>query len=347
MNRPGIPASLLRDTPRTEAQDPVAGEAARARVAAPRRLGMAARFRSWAEHHLQAMFNTLGRMIRAPLSTLMTVAVIGIALSLPTGLYVVLQGARTVSAGWEDAAQISLFLRKNTPPAEVERLAREIGAMAQVSTVTHVSPDAALEEFQRLSGFGQALEVLQDNPLPSVLVVRPRPEAATPQTVESLLTRLRALPAVESAQLDLEWVKRFYAIMQIVQRAVVVLGVLLALAVLLVIGNTIRLSIQSRREEIVVQKLIGATNGFVRRPFLYGGLFHGLFGAVFAWLLVTLALWLLAGPVRRLSALYDSSFTLGGIGGGLSLLLLGGGLLLGLLGAWLAVNRHIRAIEPS
>lgn len=345
MSGSGIPASLLREPGAADARtggDP----SPRARIA-PRRLGMVARLRSWIEHHLQAMFNTLGRMARAPLSTLMTVAVIGIALALPTGLYVVLQGARAVSAGWEDAAQISLFLRKDTPATEIERLAREIGAMAAVSTVTHISPEAALEEFQRLSGFGQALEVLQDNPLPSVLVVRPRPEAATPQAVENLLTRLRAAPAVESAQLDLEWVKRLYAIMQIAQRAVVVLGVLLALAVLLIIGNTIRLSIQSRREEIVVQKLIGATNGFVRRPFLYNGLFHGLFGAIFAWLLVTAALWLLAGPVRRLSALYDSNFELGGVGGGLSLTLFGGGLLLGLLGAWLAVNRHIRAIEPS
>lgn len=367
MNRQGIPSSLLVRDPAARASSAPAGssvpadsphretpEAGRADAAsrtpvrpAARRLGMAGRLRSYGEHHLQAMFNTLGRMARGPFSTLMTVAVIGIALALPTGLYVVLQSARAVSAGWEDAAQISLFLRKGAAPDAVQRLAREIGAMDQVASVTHISPEAALEEFQRLSGFGEALAVLQENPLPSVLVVRPRLEFGSPGAVEALLAGLRARPEVETAQLDLEWVKRLYAIMQIAERAVLVLGVLLALAVLLIAGNTIRLSIQNRREEIVVQKLIGATNAFVRRPFLYNGLFHGLFGAVFAWLLVSAALGLLAEPVRRLSALYDSRFEVGGIGLVPSLLLLGGGLLLGLLGAWLAVGRHIREIEPS
>ncbi|MDR2877168.1 MAG: permease-like cell division protein FtsX, partial [Chromatiales bacterium] len=343
MSRSGIPPSLLREEQHGQADEDAAYEALldaeaaegsstdaidvsrAARTAAPRRLGAVERLRSWGEHHLQAMFNTLGRMVRMPFSTLMTVAVIGIALALPTGLYVVLQGARAVSAGWEDAAQISLFLRKSTPLAQIDRLVREIGASEQVATVAHIPPAAALEEFQRLSGFGEALDILQDNPLPSVLIVQPRVEAATPQEIESLLARLRAVPAVESAQLDLEWVKRFYAIMQFAQRGVLVLGAFLALSVLLIIGNTIRLSIQSRREEIVVQKLIGATNSFVRRPFLYNGVFHGLFGAIFAWLLVTAALGMLAGPVRRLSALYDSDFTLGGISAGVSLVLLGGG----------------------
>ena len=332
-----------------------ARERSRAREAAsrsparpgPRRLGIIGRLRSYVEHHMQAMFNTLGRMARTPLSTLMTVAVIGIAFALPTGLYLVLQSAKAVSAGWEDAAQISLFLRKDLPPDAVERLARQIGGLEQVAAVRHISPEAAMAEFQRSSGFGEALAVLHENPLPSVLVVSPRLEFGSPAAVEALLAGLRARAEVESAQLDLEWVKRLYAIVLIGQPAVLVLGVLLTLAVLLIVGNTIRLSIQSRREEIVVQKLIGATNGFVRRPFLYNGLFHGLFGAIFAWVLVSASLWLLADPVRRLSALYDSRFEIGGIGLLASLALLGGGLLVGLLGAWLAVGRQIREIEPS
>jgi cell division transport system permease protein len=351
VNREVVPSSLLRrPAARGNARPVAAGDGAAqspVRAVPPRKLGLFGRVRSYVEHHMQAMFNTLGRMARTPLSTLMTVAVIGIALALPTGLYLVLNSAKAVSASWEDAAQISLYLRHGIDDEQARRLAREIGAMEQVALVSYVSPEAALDEFQRLSGFGEALDVLQENPLPAVLLVRPRLEFTAPAAVESLLARLRAQPGVDSAQLDLEWVKRLYAIMQIAQRAVLVLGVLLALAVLLIIGNTIRLSIQSRREEIVVQKLIGATNGFVRRPFLYNGLFHGLFGAVFAWLLVSLALWLLAGPVRRLSALYDSGFHIGGIGLLPSLVLLGGGLLLGLFGAWLAVGRQIRAIEPS
>jgi cell division transport system permease protein len=310
-----------------------------------RRLGLFGRCRAWLVHHLQAMFNTLGRMARSPVATLMTVAVIGIALALPTGLHIVLQGARTVGAGWEDAARISLFLRKGTEEMEIRRLIRDIGAMEGVASVTHIAPDVALEEFRRLSGFGEALDLLGENPLPSVLVVSP--DGATPEAASALVDRFGRIDAVERAQLDLEWLKRLHAIMQIGQRAVLVLAVLLAFAVLLIIGNTIRLSIQSRREEIVVQKLIGATDAFVRRPFLYNGLFFGAFGAVFAWLLVSLALLSLAGPVERLAALYDSGFNLShlsplGVAG-----LLGAGLGLGLLGAWWAVGRHIREIEPS
>lgn len=291
------------------------------------------------------MFNTLGRMVRTPVATLMTVAVIGIALALPTGLYVVMQGARTVGAGWEDAARISLFLHKGTGEMEIRRLIRDISAMEGAGPVTHIAPDVALEEFRRLSGLGEALDLLGENPLPSVLVVSP--EAATPEAVSALVDRLDRLEAVERVQLDLEWLKRLHALMQIGQRAVLVLALVLSFAVLLIIGNTIRLSVQSRREEIVVQKLIGATDAFVRRPFLYNGLFFGVFGAMFAWFLVTLALLSLAGPVERLAALYDSSFRLGHLGAFGAAGLLGGGLLLGLLGAWWAVSQHIREIEPG
>ena len=312
-----------------------------------RRLGISTRLKTYAESHLQALFETLGRMVRAPLSTLLTVAVIGIALALPTGLHVLLQNMQAVSAGWENAAQISLFLRKEVSGAAVQRLADDIKAKEPVAAVSYISPDQALQEFQRSSGFGEALNALQDNPLPGVLVVRPRPEAGTPAQVEALLNRLKARPEIEQAQLDLDWVKRLYALMEIGKRGVTVLGILLAVAVLLIVGNTIRLGIQNRREEIVVQKLIGATNGFVRRSFLYSGLLLGLFGAVFAWVVVAASLWLLDGAVRRLALLYDSHFALGGPGWLASGLLLAGGVLLGLAGAWLAVGRHLREIEPQ
>lgn len=329
------------------------GQGSRPAQAAPptrpktRRPGLGRRFGAWREHHLQALFNTLGRMARAPLSTLMTVAVLGIALALPTGLHVVLQNVQTLSQGWENAAQISLFMRKDLDEAKAQRLAREFAALPQVAEVSYVSPAQALDEFQRLSGFGNVLEALQQNPLPPLIIVRPGAEHVAPAQVQALLDQLRARPEVDIAQLDMEWVERLHAIMGIGQRAVLVLASLLALAVLLIIGNTIRLAIQNRRDEIVVQKLIGATDGFIRRPFLYNGFLYGLFGALFAWILVTGALWLLDGPVARLSVLYNSPFEIGGIGFAASGGLLLGGILLGLTGAWLAVGRHLRAIEPS
>lgn len=311
-----------------------------------RRIGFPTRLKTYAVSHLQAFFETLGRMARAPVSNLLTITVVGIALALPTGLHVLLGNVQSVSAGWEDAAQISLFLRKDANSAAIQRLANDIRAREPVASVTLISPDQALDEFRRTSGFGDVLNALHDNPLPAVLVVRPRADSSAPAKVEAMVNRLRARPEVEIAQLDLEWVKRLYALMEIGKRVVLALGILLASAVLLIVGNTIRLGIESRREEIVVQKLIGATNAFVRRPFLHSGLLFGLFGALFAWVVISLSLWLLEGPVRRLAFLYDSQFELAGLGLLPTAALLLAGVVLGVAGAWLAVGRHIRQIEP-
>lgn len=349
MNRPAIPESLRVRDGAAAPQGPLP-RSAPPRASGGRRMrrpGPVRRLVAWVEHHLRAIFGTLGLMARTPFSTLLTVAVIGIALALPAGLHVALENVRAVGQGLDDAARISLFLEKDLAPEAASDLEGRVAAMAEVALVEHISPGAALEEFQRFSGFGDALDLLQDNPLPPVLVVTPRAQFATPDQVQRLLERLRGEAGVDRAQLDMEWVKRLHALMAIGQRAALVLGGLLAIAVLLIVGNTIRLSIQSRREEIVVQKLIGATDAFVRRPFLYSGLFHGLFGAIFAWLLITGALLMLAGPVHSLSLLYEGAFEMSGLGVVASLALLAGGVLLGLLGAWLAVGRHVRTIEPA
>ncbi len=318
-----------------------------ASTAAVRRQRGKGRLRGYFKGHLQALFLSLGRVSRNPLSSLMTIAVIGIALALPAGLHVALKNVQGVSAGWEDAVQISLFLNQGVEAAEVTRIVEQISTMPAIEAVVHVTPQQALDEFRQYSGFGEALDALDENPLPNVLLVRPTRAASEPLMVEPLLHELRSLPAVEMAQLDMEWLKRLYAIMAIGERAVLVLGVLLALAVLLIVGNTIRLAIQNRRDEIEVQKLIGATDAFIRRPFLYSGLWHGLLGAVMAWLLVTLSLSLLHGPVQRLSLLYNSHFSLGSLELVAVLVVLAVGGLLGLLGAWLAVGRHLRDIEPT
>lgn len=312
-----------------------------------RRLGMTRRLKAYGEHHLQALLQSLGRLVRNPLSSAMTVAVIGIALALPAGLHVILKNVQEVSAGWDNAAQISLFLRRSLADDRVQGLVSELKAMPEIAGVTYVSPDQALDEFQRLSGFGNALNALRQNPLPAVLVVQPGLQAGEPAMVETLLRRLSSHPDVEFAQLDMEWVKRLYAMMEIARRGVAVLGGVLALAVLLIVGNTIRLAIQSRRDEIEVQKLIGATDGFIRRPFLYSGFWHGMLGAAIAWILVSFSLWLISDPVERLAALYDSRFGLDGLGLTSTLFLLLSGVLLGFIGAWLAVERHLREIEPT
>jgi cell division transport system permease protein len=297
--------------------------------------------------HAQGALYSLGQLARTPLSTLLTAAVIGIALALPTGLHLLLSNAQQLTAGWDASAHVSLFLKQGVGAAEAENTAATVRARPDVAEVQYLSPDDALAEFRQLSGFGDALDALDQNPLPSVLVVRPAASLTNPGAVSALVETLRTLPAVEVAQLDVQWVKRLYAIMEIGRRGVLVLASLLSLAVLLIVGNTIRLAIQNRRSEIEIMKLIGGTDAFIRRPFLYTGIWFGTMGGAIAWALVNVSLWALEGPVLRLAELYGSSFRLAGLDLAAIAGLLGIGTLLGLSGAGIAVGRHLRAIEPA
>ena len=311
------------------------------------RRGPIAALRNYFLRHLQTFFYTLGQLSRRPFSTLMTTAVIGIALAMPTGLHVLLKNAQQVTASWDGATQISLFLKTNVRESAAQALATKLRKQPNIDEVRYISSAQALAEFQELSGFGEVLEFLDDNPLPAVLVVHPALGDTGPAEVKRLVDQLGQYPEVEMAQLDMQWVKRLYAIMAIVQRGVWVLASLLALAVLLVVGNTIRLAIQNRRDEIVITKLIGGTDAFIRRPFLYTGFWYGLFGGIIALLLIGTALWLLKHPIHQLAVLYYSPFRLDALSGDTTLVVIGFGCLLGLLGSWLAVGRHLRDIEPT
>lgn len=297
--------------------------------------------------HAQVFFYVVGQLARTPLTSLMTTTVIGITLSLPSVLYVLIENVQSASRGWEGNASISLFLKNNVSLSAAENLSTRIRRIPGVAAVEHISREEALAEFKQLSGFGEALDALGKNPLPSVLVVHPMANGSDPVSLEKLLARLKQNNEVDLAQLDLEWVKRLHALLQIARRGVWVLAALLGLAVLLIIGNTIRLAILNRREEIVIIKLIGGTNAFIRRPFLYAGLLQGLLGGLTAWLLVSMSLWLIAGPVRDLANLYASSYWIQGLDltATLGLLVLGGAL--GWLGSRLSVGHHLRQIEPS
>lgn len=309
--------------------------------------GVSLALRNYFLLHAQALIATLGQLSRRPVATLMTVAVLGIALALPAGLYVLLNNAQRMVSGWEGASQISLFLKSGISESRALQLAGDLRKHPAIATTDYISRDDALAEFRRLSGFGEALGALEENPLPAVLVVRLKKELAEPARIEQLLAELRKRAEVDIAQLDMQWVKRLYALMAMVERGVLVLAMLLGLAVLLVVGNTIRLAIQNRRDEIVITKLIGATDAFIRRPFLYSGAWYGLLGALLALLLVQLSLFTLKQPVHDLALLYNSRFALYGLDLQSSAALIGGGALLGLLGSWLAVGRHLREIEPS
>lgn len=274
-------------------------------------------------------------------------AVIGVALALPLFLGVFLQNASAATANWNQTFDISVYMDQKAATERVTGLAKQLRARPDVAAVRIITAAEGLAEFREASGFGNALDALSDNPLPDTLVVTPAVGASTPEGMAALETALRAASGVETVQADTQWVQRLQGVMDILRRFVWMTGALLAVGVVLVVGNTIRLDILNRRAEIEVMKLVGATDAFARRPFLYAGLWYGLGGGVVALLVVEIAVALLAGPVSRLAALYASRFhveTLGW-GRGAAILALAAGL--GWMGSWAAATRHIRAIEPS
>ncbi|MBT2969815.1 MAG: permease-like cell division protein FtsX [Candidatus Thiodiazotropha sp. (ex Ctena orbiculata)] len=301
----------------------------------------------WLQRHVQVALSSLGRMAKNQLATLMTCAVIGIALAMPLGLHVMLGNLQRISGALDSGASISVFLRQNVSDEKAASLATELRLHQRIEGVELITRKSALEEFQQLSGYADALEALDSNPLPALLIVQPKADYTTAETAQLLVRELKLLPDADIVQLDLQWVRRLQAITVIAQRAVVVLAALLGMAVLLIVGNTIRLEIQNRRAEIEITKLIGATNAFIRRPFLYTGFWYGLFGGTIAWLLVAIAITLLSGPIANLANLYESSFSLSSLDFSTVSSLLLGSSLLGLAGSWLAVGRHLSAIEPS
>jgi cell division transport system permease protein len=296
--------------------------------------------------HARVLLFTLGRLWRSPGGTLLTAAAIGITLALPAGLRVLLENAHVLSYSWESSVQASLFLKSDVTEAEGRALAHELSRKPGVADTSYITRDQALDEFRQLSGFGNALDVLRENPLPAVVVVKPEGHQ-TPEAINQLIEDLGEIPQVDQARLDTAWLQRLYAILDIAQLGLEILAVLLGLAVIITVGNTIRLDIQSRRDEIVVLKLIGASDGFIRRPFLYTGACYGLLGAILAWALIGVGLWLLSAPVSRLAALYHSQFRLAGLGFVSTLTILGAGMLLGWLGSWWTVARHLGEIEPQ
>ena len=302
---------------------------------------------TWLLRHAQMSLSSLGRLSRRPVSTAMTAAVIGIALALPSGLHLLVDNVHQLSSSWDGNASISLFLSDQVNDEQAETVRQQVQTRADIAESRLITRVQALDEFRRLSGFGQAIELLDHNPLPPVVLVRPAETVQGADAVGRLAEQLQSYREIEFAQVDLQWVERLTAITGTIERAVVILAVLLAGAVLLIVGNTIRLEIQNRHSEIEIVKLVGGTDAFIRRPFLYEGLWYGLLGALIALLLVIVSLLLLDGPVQRLAGLYESDFSLAVLD---PLSLFGivlGGPLLGLVGAWFAVGRHLAEIEPE
>lgn len=304
------------------------------------------RLSRWRQLHVRNCIDTLLEFRNQPVATILTVSVIGIALALPASLNLLVQNGRNLAGGWESARDFSVYMQPGRELTEAATLADELRALDSIDTVLVISADEAMSDFRDASGLGEVLDSLSENPLPHTLVVRPQ-DSATVEELATLAEELAARVAIDMVKIDTEWVERLNAMLDFMRRIVILGSFLLIFAVIIIVGNTIRLDIQNHRDEIEVLKLLGASDGFVRRPFLYVGLWYGLIGGGVALLLLVAGGWLLAAPLERLMGLYATEMDLLGLNGATALLVVGGGVLCGWGGAWSAVTRHLADIQPK
>ncbi len=295
-------------------------------------------------HHKEAISYSLTRLWQSNLSTWITLAAIAIALCLPTSLHLLLKNLKSLTDDKRQVPTISLFVKQDISEQQARDRGDLLSELPEIDKVVLVPRDEALDDFRQITGFAETLETLDENPLPHVLVVTPHMDLIgnPADDMENLASKLQSYPEVDLVQMDLEWVSRLRSILRITERAILVISSLLALSVLLVIGNTIKLNIENRKEEIKVLKLIGATSAYIRRPFLYTGIWYGLFGGIISLVLVHLALLSFVSPVNELARLYGSTFIISGLGVTTTFYILVISSLLGLIGAWLAVGRHLK-----
>ena len=307
--------------------------------------GLRNRLVAWLSHHQRVSLSTLAELLGNPFTSLMTWLVIGIALGLPLILYMVLQNVSSISGDWGGKPRVVLYLTQEVTLEGGQALAMEIEQRDDIEETVFVSSARALQEFQRRSGFGDVLSTLDRNPLPHVIEVVPvNPD---PFVLGKLVSAWEVNMLVENVSVDLQWLERLFALLVFAERLVTALAIVLGLGVMLIMGNTIRLAIESRRQEIEVIKLVGGTDAFVRRPFLYLGFWYGFGGAVTAFFLLQMSLYFLSTPVEMLAQSYRDDFALQGPGFLGNLLLLVSGSILGIIGSVLAVSRHLADIEPA
>ena len=297
--------------------------------------------------HAHALFSSLGRLVASPFTSIMTIAVLAIAISLASGFHILVVNLQQLTGNLETSNQISLFLRDDVSDAHANKLADSIRQNASVQDVKLITRAQALAEFQTFSGFGAAINVLEKNPLPIVLQVLPKNSLEDKEGLESLLKNFQQSPEVDIAQMDLQWVERLQSIMAVARLFATLLNVMLGGAVLFIIGNTIRLELHNRRNEVVIAKLVGATNSFIRRPFLYTGFWIGFISGVSAWFIVTTLMLILRQPVEKLSGLYEGGFHLLFLSFTETLALIGVSSALGVLGSWTVLIFQLKHTKPE
>ena len=305
------------------------------------------RFKTALKLHKENSIQTLLDILRQPTNSLMTILVLAIALALPSAFYLFMTNAKAVSQSWDGGVKMALYLEENSSDQQAQELLNQLNLRPEFKQVTFVSKEDALDEFKDYSGFGDALDYLDSNPMPYTITLEPASSFSSPEQLEALAQELSELKLVDQAKLDSDWIKKYHSILDISEQIATFVSIMLALGVLLIVGNTIRLAILNRREEIQVIKLVGATDAFIRRPFLYAGFWYGLIAALLAALMVNIVFVILQQSTSQLAQLYSSEFSLLGLAPSFTLgfLLIGAGL--GLIGAWVSVRKHLKDINPQ
>lgn len=308
---------------------------------------LADRVNAYLLNHAHGLFSSLGRLTRAPFASVMTILVLAIAIALAGCFYIVVANIQQLTGNLESSNQMSLFLKEHVTEAAGQKMLEQLRQNPNVESVKFISKSQAMEEFKLHSGFADALNALSSNPLPNVIQLLPKHSLENSEAIQQLMNDFRQLPNVDFVQVDMQWVERVQTLMVIASRCVHVVALLLGFAVTFITGNTIRLELQNRQDEVFISKLVGATNAFIQRPFLYSGFWLGFIAGFLAWLIVTVMLLIVEAPVERLSTLYNSGFEMQFLSFGefLSLLLIASGL--AMLGSWAVLHYQLRLIRPQ
>lgn len=305
------------------------------------------KFKAYRDLHAHSLFSSLGRLVDSLFTSLLTVGVLAIAISLAASFYLLVVNLQQLAGNIETTNQISLFLKDEVSESKARELASDIRKNPDVQEVKVISKEQALKEFQTYSGFGSAIENLEINPLPIVLEVLPGNTMDDPGKLDDLVRQFQKSAEVEFAQTDKRWFDRLHAIIKLARRGMISLSLLLGAGVLFVTGNTIRLELHNRRDEVVIAKLVGATNAFIRRPFLYTGFWIGFFSGVLAWFIVTMIMLVLWLAVEDLSLLYEGSFHLLFLSYSETMALLVIAVGLSVLASWLVLTHQLRQLKPE
>ena len=294
----------------------------------------------WIVNHSRACLYGFSELVRTPLASLMTIAVIGVAMALPAGFYFFIQNFQTLSKPWNGKPTISLYLKLNTPNTKIKQLIEDLNHRVYISNVQYTPPDKGLSELKKSMALEDIGNIFSSNPLPPVLTITTTKNNL--RDLQQLLSNLKILPLVDVAQLNFSWVERLHHLTTLAQRVTNTLAILLSVGVILIIGNTMRLTADHYRQEMIIFQLVGATFAFIRRPLLYCGFFYGLFGGCLAWLLVSLLLWETTPPAILLAATYNYHYVIYGLSlkTGVTIILIS--ITLGLCSSWFTIYYHCK-----